>query len=238
MKLTLDDVKEELNEAGWLLYSKEYTNLKTDLELVCPNGHLTVFSLEQWRRGHKCPICESNKYANVDTKPIKKTSYRILAFDQASITSGWSVFDDDELVSYGTWTSEGTHSTERIALTKGWFASMLWKWKPDEVILEDIQLQKFGNGDEAVLVFKKLAHLQGVLKNYLYENNFRYKVVPPSSWRHQSEIKGKTRSDRKKNAQIKIKALYDVNVSQDAADAILIGAWGVYNHNRNKIIQF
>ena len=115
---------------------------------------------------------------------------------------------------------------------------MVSKWKPDLLVFEDIQLQKFGDGNEAVLTYKKLAHLQGVLKNFAFENGIPYKIVPPSTWRAHSEIKGKTRTDKKKNAQIKIKKMYDVSVTQDEADAILIGAWAVHEHNQQKIIMF
>lgn len=115
---------------------------------------------------------------------------------------------------------------------------MLNSWNPDMVVLEDIQLQKFGNGDEAVLVFKKLAHLQGVLKNYLYEMNYDYKVVPSSTWRSLSQVKGKSRTEKKKSAQLIIKNLYDVSVTQDEADAILIARWGAEEHKKNDIIMF
>ena len=54
----------------------------------------------------------------MDNIAVKKNGYRILAFDQASITSGWSVFDDERLIKFGHWTSDGRHSTERIAQTK------------------------------------------------------------------------------------------------------------------------
>lgn len=238
MKLSREKVEEEINSKNWLLQSKDYINLKSDLEVVCPNGHLNVVSLERWRRNYICPICAANKYIKKEETPKKKKGYRILSFDQASITSGWSVFDDDELISYGKWTSRGNHSTERISLTKGWVASMIKKWQPDEVIFEDIQLQKFKDQGEAVLTYKKLAHLQGVLKNYCYESGIRYQVVPPATWRKYSEIKGKSRLDKKKNAQLKIKKIYDINIDIDIAEAILIGAWAVENHKKYKIIKF
>ena len=112
----------------------------------------------------------------------------------------------------------------------------------DEVIFEDIQLQKFGTisgqENEGVITFKKLAALQGVLKNYCFETGIVYKIVPPATWRAHSEIKGKQRTDKKKNAQLKVKKLYDISVTQDEADAILIGAWAVHDHNQSKIIMF
>lgn len=237
-RLKYDEIKKEIEEAGWELLSSSYTNLKTDMSFKCPEGHINYYSLEQWRRGHVCVTCKNNKYSNVSVVPVKKKGYRILAIDQASITSGWSIFDNDELISYGKWTSEGTHSTERIGQTKYWVASMVEKWKPDLLVLEDIQLQKFSDGGEAVVTYKKLAHLQGVLKNFAFEKGIPYKVVAPATWRAYSQIKGKTRSDKKKSAQLKIKSLYDVNVTQDEADAILIGAWAVHEHNQSKIIMF
>lgn len=115
---------------------------------------------------------------------------------------------------------------------------MIENFHPDLIILEDIQLQKFGQGEEAVLTYKKLAQLQGVLCNYLYEENYNYKIVAPATWRAAAEIKGKTRTDKKKNAQLKIKEQYDVKVTQDEADAILIAAWGATIHRRNEIVVF
>lgn len=119
---------------------------------------------------------------------------------------------------------------------------MIQNWQPDQVVIEDIQLQKFksSNGMEgdAVVTFKKLAHLQGALKNYFYEIGIPYKVVPPATWRAYSDVKGANRTDKKKNAQIKIKRFYDISVTQDEADAILIGRWAAHEHKANDVISF
>lgn len=119
---------------------------------------------------------------------------------------------------------------------------MIQNWQPDQVVIEDIQLQKFksvnGTEGDAVLTFKKLAHLQGALKNYFYEIGIPYKVVSVSTWRAYSDIKGTSRTDKKKNAQIKVKRFYDVSVTQDEADAILIARWAANEHKRNDIVIF
>ena len=163
----------------------------------------------------------------------------ILSLDASTKSTGYAIFDEDKLISYGKWSSNGTHSTERISQTKNWIACMIEKWKPDLVVLEDIQLQKFGeDGQEGVLTFKKLAALQGVLKNYCFESGIIYKIVSPSTWRAHSEIKGKSRTDKKKNAQLKVKRLYDISVTQDEADAVLIGAWAVNDRQNSKMISF
>ena len=171
-----------------------------------------------------------------DSAP-KSKGFRILAFDQASITSGWSVFDDDEMVKFGHWTSDGSHSTDRIMKTKQWVASMIQMWKPDLVIFEDIQLETW-DGQQQVVTFKKLAHLQGVLKNYCFENGHVYKIVPPATWRSYSKVKGRTKTDKKASAQMIVKDLYDINATQDEADAILIGRWAVNDRKQNAIVWF
>lgn len=114
---------------------------------------------------------------------------------------------------------------------------MIEQWKPNLVVFEDIQLQKGEFGDN-VLVFKKLAHLQGVLKNYCYENGIPYKIVAPATWREHSDVKGKQRTDKKRSAQLKVEHFYNVKASQDESDAILIARWAAAQNTQNDIIKF
>ncbi len=237
-KFKFEDVKKSVEDQGWQLISDSYSNLNSDLLALCPNGHEVHFIYDDWRNNSvECGICNHLNLKKINEKPKKKKGYRILAFDQASITSGWSVFENNNLINYGCWTSHGNKSTERISQTKAWIASMIEQWKPDQVVFEDIQLQKFENGD-AVLVYKKLAHLQGVLKNYCYENGIPYLIVPPSTWRNFNNVKGRTRTDQKKNAQIKVQALYGVQATEDESDSILIGRYAAAQYELIKIIPF
>ena len=208
------------------------------MDFQCPCGHENFMTFEYWRRHKECPICKSNRYYRMNDSAPKSKGFRILAFDQASGISGWSVYDDDELIKYGAQDSGAIHSTEKIMKTKSWVANMIQMWKPDLVIFEDIQLQKNERGEEQVLTFKKLAHLQGVLQNYCYENGFIFKMAPPQTWRAHSKVKGSTRTDKKKSAQLIVKKLYDIKVTEDEADAILIGRWGVSDRKQNMMIQF
>lgn len=242
MKLKYEDIVEEVEKEGWELLTPTYTNLKTDMSFKCPAGHTNFYSFEKWRRGHVCVTCKNNPLFNVNQNPVKKQGFRILAFDQATNTSGWSVFDDEKLISYGNWTAEGNHTTEKIGQTKYWVASMIEKWKPDFIVLEDIQLQKFDkkNGGEsaAVETYKKLAQLQGVLKNYIFEIGIPYEIAFPATWRAYSQVKGQNRTDKKRSAQLIVKKKYDIDVTQDEADAILIGTWGAHEHKATQIISF
>lgn len=114
---------------------------------------------------------------------------------------------------------------------------MIDQWHPNEVIFEDIQLQKDEFG-ENVITYKTLAMLQGVLKNYCYEHGVPYKIVPPGTWREHSGVKGKTRSDRKKSGQIRVKYFYNLDVSNDVADAILLGRYASAPQTKVPTIMF
>lgn len=243
-RITFEEVKQSIENSGWKLLSSTYVNLKTDLEICCPEGHNAFVSFDKWRKGNfECPICNQNKFYSVQKNPIKKNGHRVLALDQATYVSGWSIFDDQNLVSYGTWEVEGKDAVKRIAKVKGWLASMIQKWQPDTIVIEDIQLQTYKKNQSedinaAVVTYKTLAQLQGVLQNYLYEINVIFKTAPPGTWRNFSGVKGNHRTDQKKSAQIRIKELYGFDVKTDEADAILIGRWAAHNNSSNKIIFF
>ena len=73
------------------------------------------------------------------------------------------------------------------------------------------------------MTFKTLAYLQAVLCIGLREHNIKYKIIAPSTWRAKNNIKGRARADQKKNAIDLVKQLHNIKVSNDAAEAILIG---------------
>ncbi len=242
-KITIEEIQNRLKEKNWNLISDTYTNLKTNLEIECPEGHRCFLPYSKIRKGnYDCPICKQNQYHNNNGIVVKKKGYRILALDQASITTGWAIFDNKELVKFGSQTTNGYNSVDRIAKTKSWVASMIENWKPDSVVIEDIQLQKFksqsGLEGDAVLTYKKLAHLQGVLENYFYEKGLLYQVVPPATWRTYSQIKGVHRNEKKKSAQMKVKQFYDISIDIDSAEAVLIGRWAANNNTSQEIIMF
>jgi hypothetical protein len=107
---------------------------------------------------------------------------------------------------------------------------MISSWRADRVVIEDIQLQNFEEENLntiGVTTFKALAHLQGVLIDLFYENKISYKIAHTGTWRKHIGVKGKSRTDKKKSAQLIVKELYQRDVSQDEADAICIGRYGI-----------
>ena len=65
----------------------------------------------------------------------------ILAFDQASRTSGWSVFKDGELIAHGTFTFTDSSLGMRLWKIRQKVEELYKKYLPDRIIYEDIQLQ-------------------------------------------------------------------------------------------------
>lgn len=238
-KHKIEEIKVEVEELGWKLNSTEYKNLDTELSFTCPEGHPVLTTYAKWRGQHKCPICDGPPAFELSTKvvPKKKGVTRILALDQATHTSGWAIYDGSVLIKYGSVTMSHSSSAERSNGLKVWLANMIEIWKPDKVALEDIQLQQFGKKEsdnvEGVTTFKVLAQLQGVLLDYLYEKKTRNDVVHTGVWRKHCEIKGSSRSDKKKSAQLKVKEWYDIDTTEDEADAICIGKYSVEVDKKN-----
>jgi len=51
-------IKKEVESEGYRLLSKQYTNNKSKLNLICPNNHIYKVSWYEWRRlGSRCPRC-------------------------------------------------------------------------------------------------------------------------------------------------------------------------------------
>lgn len=239
-RIKYEDVKQDVESKGWTLVSDSYKNLKTDLELICPNNHQVFVPYEDWRKyeNYECPICIKQNIVKINEKTKrKKEGRRILALDQSTRISGWSIYEDSQLINYGHWEATENQVDARISSTLAWVASMIDKHQIDQVYFEDIQLQKFDNG-EAVTTYKVLAQLQGVLFNYCYENGIPYEEIFPATWRQYNNVKGKTRTDRKKSAQLKVKSIFDIDVSEDEADSILIGRYASSKTKATKMIKF
>lgn len=230
-KIRLEDIQVELEKENWKVLSDNYVNLDTEMIFQCPEGHSVYSSWKKIRNKKICPICEKNIYKTeaIDSKviPKKKGVHRTLGLDQATKTTGFSIFDDNQLIKYGTFTTTLVDTIARAAAVKGWLINIINNWQPDLIIIEGIQLQADGS-DRAmgVTVFQHLAWLQGILMECCYELNISYEVCHTSVWREHCKVKGKTRADKKRSMQLLAKQWYDISVSDDAADAIGIGKYG------------
>ena len=147
----------------------------------------------------------------------------ILALDQASRTSGYSVFCDNQLIDSGTFTFTSTDMAKRLVSIRNKVEELINEFHIEKVILEDIQLQNtVGNN---VSTYKALAEVIGVITELITEKKLPYELVYSSTWKSELKIKGRSREEQKRNAQIYVFETYGRNVSQDESDAICIGAY-------------
>ena len=150
---------------------------------------------------------------------------RLLALDQASRTSGYAIFEDDKLIDFGTFTYDDADIGVRLHKIRNKVDSLICDNNIDKVVFEDIQLQ--GNVANNVQTFKTLAEVFGIIYELVTALDINHEAVLSSSWKSTLNIKGRTRPEQKKNAQIWVMNTYGVKPSQDASDAICIGAHAI-----------
>lgn len=234
-RITLETIEQDLKDTGWKCVSAEYKNLDSELQFECEEGHIVYAPWKKIRIKRECPICKGNTFKKmVETiKPKSKSKKRVLALDQATHTTGWSIFDGEELIRYGTFNTEIKDETARINAVKNWMLSMISNWDPDCVAIEGIQFQDESSGQKvSVTVFQGLARLQGVLMEACYAIKVKFIVCPTNTWRNHCGVKGRYRADKKRSMQLIAKKEYDISVTDDEADAIGIGR---YAASLNKI---
>ena len=152
---------------------------------------------------------------------------RVLALDQASRTSGWAVFDEGKLVTYGKFTADQADVGDRLHFIRMRVSWLIDDYDIDEVVFEDIQLQ--GNVANNVATFKALAEVFGVLYELFVMLKLPRTAVLSTVWKSTLGIKGKDRAAQKKAAQAWVEKTYGVKPTQDECDAICIGAHYVNN---------
>ena len=156
---------------------------------------------------------------------------KLLALDQSSRCSGYAVFEDDQLVKSGTFTLRSDDVGERLVDYRKHIEKLIIDNDIEEVAFEDIQMQGQVNN---VQTFKVLAEIFGVTQEFLVENGHSYHIVSSNTWKSKLQIKGRTRVEQKRNAQIYVLENFDKKVSQDESDAICIGASIVLDNKKNK----
>lgn len=147
-----------------------------------------------------------------------------IGLDQATVVTGYSVFKNHDLVDYGKITAEGSdfmrYSQQKESIIK--LINTIKKQYPNEsvkIMLEDIQMQR------NTTTFKQLAQLQGVVATGILEHfpEIKFDFIYAAQWKGFAKIKGKNRTEQKRNAQQAVIDMFNITATQDEADAILIG---------------
>lgn len=149
----------------------------------------------------------------------------LLALDQSSHTTGYSVFKDGVPVVISHFNAKGEDLGDRLEQIRNHILQLIKEYDINEVVFEDIQLQDVnGNKETGIKTFKILAEVFGVIHELLTEIKMDYTIVPPIVWKATFKIAGKGRSQEKKMAQDYVLKTYGVKCTEDEADATCIGA--------------
>ena len=234
MRLTEQEIIDILDSKGLhCLNIAEYENMNTILSLECSNGHHIDASLKSVRNAHfKCPICEGKNSLSAEVSNLQvpeKSGKRIVAIDNATESVGVSVFDDKKLVFYHLFHFTGETLDRMCDNRKLLEETIIAAWEPDLIVFEDIQYQN------NILTFKTLAMLLGSSLVSTHSAHIPHETVLSKTWRSHFMINGKTRVEQKKQAIDKVKTMYDINVNDDVAEAILLGKYSVDCLQRSEI---
>ena len=150
---------------------------------------------------------------------------KILALDQASYTTGWSVFENGQLKQFGKFTLDEDNLGNRLNHFKNHIQKLISDYEINKVYFEDIQLQQGVSNN--VRTYKVLAEIIGVLELLLTELNIPYEIVIASVWKSMVGVKGSNRAAQKKAAQTLVTEKFGVKATQDESDAICIGLYSI-----------
>jgi len=152
---------------------------------------------------------------------------KIICLDQATKITGYSIFEDKQLIIYGTLEVDQKEKNyiERIRQMYFKIKELISSNSPDFVVFEGVQYQNNFN------TYLQLGNIQGVIMAYLFELNIGFQIIEPSAWKSFCSIKGKKREEQKKNTQKFVKDKFGLDVSEDTADAIGIGVWAINKIN-------
>lgn len=148
-------------------------------------------------------------------------SKTILALDQATHETGWSIFKDGQLISFGHWTFSQKDVAVRIHKICQEIAQKIKEYDITFVAFENIQLQHSN-----VEMYQVLAWLQGAIIFLCQDLHIEYRIIFPTEWRNICDfLKGQDRhrSAQKKLAQQWVLDTYGQKCTEDEADAICIG---------------
>jgi Holliday junction resolvasome RuvABC endonuclease subunit len=103
---------------------------------------------------------------------------RILAFDQSTKVTGWSLFIDEKYVDSGVIDLGKNKNTEDRSKQMGLaICKIITDSKPDTVVIEEVAMQSNAQ------TLKLLARIQGVAIGFCAAHNIPLHILEPSRWR-------------------------------------------------------
>ncbi len=159
---------------------------------------------------------------------------RTLALDQASRVTGWAIYDNKNLVTSGHFSIAANKTMQqRLISFVNHLDDLVNKYNVEKIYYEGIQYQN------NIETYKKLAYIQAMIIYNTTLHNLPILELTPSHWRSLIKDKhgvkfGRTRAEQKQKAQEFVKDHFNVEATEDEADAICLGYAGILEDEKNK----
>lgn len=142
---------------------------------------------------------------------------KTIAFDQATLHTGWSVFEGSSLKDYGL--LDASNAPCRLTGMADLICRKIDEVQPTSVVIEDTAYQSNAN------VYKVLCQLQGTIIGHCVERGIPYRILAPTVWRKKIgfEQGNLRRHELKQLAVDYVKNRFGISVSDDVAEAVCIG---------------
>ena len=144
----------------------------------------------------------------------------ILAFDQSTKVSAYSIFVNGKYVECGCIDLHKMKDTsERVRAMGVELCKVIEKYNPDKVVMEEVAQQS------NPLTLKLLARVQGVIIGFCAAHNIDTYIIEPSKWRSILEFKigsGVKRAELKAQAIQYVNDIYGLYLSEDECESLCI----------------
>ena len=151
---------------------------------------------------------------------------KLLALDQSSRVTGYTVLEDGKIIEVNHFECTGDDIGNRLTQFRKKIIYLIEEYDIDEIVFEDIQLQDVnGNKETGIKTFKVLAEVFGVLHELCSEIKMPYTAVLPIKWKAHFKIAGKGRAQEKKLAQAYVEKNCDMKCTEDEADSLCIALY-------------
>ena len=235
-KMELSQINYELKQKDLRMISDyaDYSSINSPIIVECINGHEIHTTLKTIRlKNFTCSQCvgTATKGKHVFTTVVpQKTGYRVIGFDNASHNMGVSIFDNGKLVYYNLLTFNQGTAIQRLNKIRDTLENQILPlWEPDIIQIEDIQHQT------SYATYEVLVKLKGVFEMACDRFGIELKRTRSSTWRSHFAINNRKRELDKKAAIQLVKDMYNIDTTDDVAEAILITKYRSDLLNKDKV---
>lgn len=167
---------------------------------------------------------------------------KILSIDQAARLSGWSYWENDKPIKWGTVEPSPKNSKDgsRLSSLRKQFAKLIDEYSPELVLIEDpVGGEEDKKGPENNWkTMQVLCQVQGMLMQLIDEKGKKCEIISPSSWQFTCKIHKRDRDSRKAGAKAFVEGTYKLSdVPQDIYDSICI-AHHYLEKNKEEVSAF